>query len=184
MGGRIQAQLWEVALDSYGYVTTDDVRRLGINIVELVKLAHRGQLDKVGHGIYRFPQLPAQQLDPYMLAVLWTGRRGVLSHASALELYELADINPDKIHLTIPLSYRPRKLAGELYTLHSGQLLDKEIRRFEGIPIVTHVVAISQGIDDRIPSYLIKQAIENARSKGLISRVEHGELLRNLGSRL
>jgi predicted transcriptional regulator of viral defense system len=36
-------------------------------------LSSRGQLERVAQGVYRFPQLPVTEYDPYMLAVLWTG---------------------------------------------------------------------------------------------------------------
>src|SRR2546430_10207 len=65
MAGRIQAKLWEIALDQHGFVTSRDARALGINVVELGKLSHRHQLEHVGYGIYRFPQLPATPLDAY-----------------------------------------------------------------------------------------------------------------------
>ena len=45
-------QLWEVALDQHGLVTARNATELGIPRIEpLVKLAHRGQLTRVGHGI-------------------------------------------------------------------------------------------------------------------------------------
>ena len=37
---------------------------------------------------------------------MWADRRGVLSHDTALDLYELCDINPARIHITIPTAYR------------------------------------------------------------------------------
>ncbi|MHB1128684.1 MAG: hypothetical protein ACYC06_01365 [Ilumatobacteraceae bacterium] len=58
------------------------------------KWAARNQIKKVGHGIYRFSQLPANPLDAFMLATLWANGRGVLSHDTALDLHGLCDINP------------------------------------------------------------------------------------------
>jgi predicted transcriptional regulator of viral defense system len=48
-----------------------------------------------------------------MLAALWPAGRGVLSHDTALELHELCDVNPEKIHLTVPADYQPRRRGGE-----------------------------------------------------------------------
>jgi predicted transcriptional regulator of viral defense system len=36
-------------------------------------VAARGGLERAAHGVYRFPQLPVTERDPYMLAVLWAG---------------------------------------------------------------------------------------------------------------
>lgn len=176
MAGRIQAQLWEIALDQHGYVTSENARRLKINVVELGKLAHRSQLQRIGYGIYRFAQLPVTQFDAYMLAVLWTGGRGVLSHDTALELYELADVNPDKIHLTVPPGYRPRRRDGDLYTVHRQHLDAAQVRRFEGIPIVKPAVAIDQVIENGVAAHLVRQAIETARNRGQITDVEREAL--------
>ena len=183
MAGRIQAKLWEVALDQYGYVTTEDARRLGINVVELGKLAYRKQLGRVAYGIYRFEQLPVSQFDPYMLATLWAGGRGVLSHDTALDLYELSDINPAKIHLTVPDGYRPRRQGGDLYEVHHENLNEAQIRRHEGILIVTVPTAIDQAIRTGVPTHLLRQALTTARDRGTLTKAEHGKLTRRLEAR-
>lgn len=183
MVGRIQTRLWEVALDQYGFVTSADAARLGIDVVELGKLSHRHQLEHVGYGIYRFPQLPATALDAYMLAVLWAGGRGVLSHDTALELYALSEVNPDKIHLTVPEGYRPRRQGGELYVVHHQNLGRRDVRRHEGVPIVTAGVAIGQCIDSGVASHLLRQALETARARGAVTDAEQAELERRVQQR-
>ena len=97
MATSFRSVLWEVALDQQGFVTSQDARRLGIPVIELGKLASRGKLEHVSYGIYRFPELPVTPLSSYMEATLWPGGRGVLSHDTALELYELCDINPTRL---------------------------------------------------------------------------------------
>jgi hypothetical protein len=49
-----------------------------------------------------------------MQAVLWTGRtNAALSHETALDLLELADVNPDGVHVTAPSGARVRRQGGE-----------------------------------------------------------------------
>lgn len=182
MAGRIQRELWEVAVDQYGYVTSKDARRLGINAVELGKLAARNQLEHVSYGVYRFPQLPVTPLDPYMLATLWANGRGVLSHDTALDLHDLCDINPSKLYLTVP-GRRPERQGGELYVVHSEPLVDDEVTWHEGIPIVTVQKAIGQGIASGVPSYLLTQALRTARDRGAITAAEHRRLTDDLEAR-
>lgn len=70
--------------------------------MELGKLAARGALVRVSQGLYRFPQWPVSGNDHLMEAVLWTrDSRAALSHETALAVYELANVNPDKTHVTI-----------------------------------------------------------------------------------
>jgi predicted transcriptional regulator of viral defense system len=180
---RIRDRLWDVALDQHGYVTSDDARELGINVVELGKLSSRGQIERVGYGIYRFDKLPVTPFDPYILAVLWAGGRGVLSHETAIELYDFADINPDRIHLTVPVGYRPRRRDGDLYTVHHQDLALSQLRRHEGIPIVKPIVAIDQVIGTNVASYLVRQAIDTAHARGQVSVADRNCLIAKLEAR-
>lgn len=167
MVGRIQKQLWELAIDQHGYVTSANARDLGVNVVELGKLSSRGQLQKVAYGIYRFPQLPETGFETYMLATLWSG--GVLSHDTALELWDLCEINPIKIHVTV--SGRPprRRDGGEAYVMHPGHLTPDAVTYYKRIPIVRPNAAIAQGIRSGVQSHLLVEAIENAKQRGLIT---------------
>lgn len=91
-------QLYDVAVGKYGYVTTADAHRLDIPVVELGKFAHRGKLDRISYGVYRFPKFPRTERDEYMEAVLWVGEDAVLSHDAVLALHDLAFVNPRKIN--------------------------------------------------------------------------------------
>ncbi|MEX0836056.1 MAG: type IV toxin-antitoxin system AbiEi family antitoxin domain-containing protein [Nitriliruptor sp.] len=175
----IRQQLWEIAADQYGYVTTSDAAELGIAVIELGKLAHRGKLERVHYGIYRLPEIPVSDLDPYMLAVLWAGGRGHLSHDTVLSLRRLCDVNPVKIHLTVPTNYEPRRKGGELYRVHQQDLTHDEIDYFEGIPAVSITTAIAQALTT-LPHRLTKQASDNAAAAGLISADYHDHVLGRL----
>lgn len=183
MVGRIAKQLWEVAVDQYGYVTSKDARRLGINVVELGKLAARRQIQKVGHGIYRFGQLPVTELDRYMLATLWANGRGVLSHETALDLYELCDINPSKVHITVNGRHAPQRQDGEMYKVHLENIELTDITRFEGIPIVTGRLAIEQCVRSGVAAKLISQSLTNGRERGAITKNEERMLAALLAAR-
>lgn len=185
MVGRIQTRLWGVALDQHGYVTSRDATRLGINVVELGKLASRNQLERLAYGIYRFPQLPVTPLGSYMFATLWANGRGVLSHDTALDLHELCDINPTRIHLTVSTDhrYKPSRKGGELYVVHKEHLDPAEVTNHEGIPIVAPATAIGQAIRSGVQSHLVNQAIETARGRAAITTAERDGLAEALRSR-
>jgi predicted transcriptional regulator of viral defense system len=172
-------------MDQYGFITAENLRSLGGDPVRLRQWCQRGGIERVGHGIYRFNQIPPSPNDPYMLATLWPSGRGVLSHDTALELYELCDINPDKIHLTLPPAYRyrPRREDRQRYIVHHEGLADNEIVWHEGIRIVTPGVAILQGINTRVPAHLIRQAIETTRRLGRAPKATLGDLERRLEER-
>jgi Transcriptional regulator, AbiEi antitoxin len=50
--------LAETAADRFGLVTIDDAREDGYEPKTLVKLAGRGQLERVSRGVYRVPFMP------------------------------------------------------------------------------------------------------------------------------
>lgn len=80
----VKEALWDVAVEQYGYVTIRDAKQLGIDENAVWMLAARGGLERAAHGVYRFPQLPVTERDPYMLAVLWTATdRTCLSPATS-----------------------------------------------------------------------------------------------------
>lgn len=158
-------QLLQIAGEQRGYVTSADAETLGVNPVELRKMAARGRLERVGHGLYRLPTFPRRQNDELMVAVLWTGKRGVIGGQTALALYELCDVNPRRIDLTVPPGYRPRKAKGELYRVRHAELTDRDLDMVDDIPVVAPAVAISDAIADRVDPRLIDQAIRTARRR-------------------
>jgi predicted transcriptional regulator of viral defense system len=170
MPGRIFTTLLEQAQRQYGYLTPEDAGGLGIDPTQLRLMAARGTLERVGRGLYRMPVVPATSLDAYMEGILWTGRRGVLSHETALELHELCEVNPSAIHFTVPSGFRTRKTVPEIYRLHPFDLDPAEVGSHEGIPIVTPERAILGGIEQALGWQLIDQAIQTARARGLITR--------------
>jgi predicted transcriptional regulator of viral defense system len=170
MPGRAFTTLLERAQQQYGFLTPDDARELDVDPTQLRLMAARHTLEHVGHGLYRMPMVPVTQLDAYMEAVLWAGRRGVLSHETALDLHELCDVNPSAIHLTVPIGFRTRKAVSEIYRLHRFDLDPAEVGWHEDIPIVTPERAILGGIEQAIGWQLIDQAIKTARARGLITK--------------
>lgn len=170
MPGRWYNEMFEVAADRNGYITTEDVRDLGGNLQLLADMHRHGQLDHLAHGLYRFTSFPAGPLDELMQATLWPRRLGVISHDSALDLWDLCDVNPTKIHVTVPKSARIRRKAPPVYEVHVRDLDPADVTRLEGIPVVSPTRAIRDGIERHLDRRLIAQAIDSARRRGLAQR--------------
>jgi predicted transcriptional regulator of viral defense system len=66
MPGARYTQIAERAAETFGYLTSEDAHVLGVRMGTLNALARRGQLERVGHGIYRVPLIPPSRLDQYM----------------------------------------------------------------------------------------------------------------------
>ncbi|MEX2406539.1 MAG: type IV toxin-antitoxin system AbiEi family antitoxin domain-containing protein [Actinomycetota bacterium] len=175
--------LLEEATGRYGYVTVDDARAAGVDPAQLRIMNHRGLVEHVARGVYRFPIVPTTALDQYMEAVLWPRTTAVLSHETALDLHGLCDVNPARIHITVPTDYRVRRDVPRVYQLHRRDLDPADVTLHEGIPIVTVYWAIRDGIEAHLGRHLIDQAIETARRGGLLAPAELRALSRQLGVR-
>ena len=67
----------------------------------------RGDWEKEHRGIYRLRQFPEEPSSEYMLWSLWSCDRngepqGIYSHETALCIYDLTDLNPSKLTMTVP----------------------------------------------------------------------------------
>jgi len=179
MPGSAFLRLTEIANDNYGYVTAAAARDAGVSAVRLGQMGRRGQLERVAQGLYRVPTHPRTALDPYMEAALWPRGGGVLSHATALDLLDLCDVNPAKIHITVPATYRNRRRnTPHTYALHRRDLNPHDVAKHEGIPVVTPYQAILDGIEESLGPALIAQAIDTAKKRGLVSAAQTTELRR------
>jgi predicted transcriptional regulator of viral defense system len=182
----IRERLWDVAVDQYGYVSTADARRLGIDRVELAKLAARGALVNVSHGVYRCPQWPVSANDHLMEAVLWTrDPTAVLSHETALDVLELCDVNPDRVHVNVSGRKYPirRAKAPTALQVHYDYLGEAERGWWEQIPTATAAGAIGQGIRSGVRPDLLAQAIGTARGRGMVNSATADGLTRDLERR-
>ena len=182
MPGAAFNQLADLAADQYGFVSQHDARGLGIAPMTLIRMSEHGTLERRGHGLYRLHYFPVSPLDSYMEATLWPrGTRGVLSHETALQLYELSDVNPSKIHLTVPREHRIRREIPTVYRIHHETLADEDVTFYEGIPIVTPAHAIRQSHAAHLGAALIGQAIDHGVSNGRLTRKQAAQLRREIG---
>lgn len=174
------ATLIGIAAENGGYLPTRCVVANGIPAARLVTLAARGGLERVGYGLYRIPNFPFDRNDELILATLWANDRGAISHETALQFYELADVNPVAIDLTIPKEYRIGRAGGTAYRVHREDLAPNETTVVDGVRIVSVNRAISGAIKQGVGSALINQAIGSARKLGRITTKQETELKNQL----
>lgn len=175
-------RLREVAVDQYGYVTTAQATEVGVSNSSLSMLVKRKRLDRVLRNVYRVPQVPPTGYDRFMLALLWTGvLEAALSHETALDAYEVCDVNPTSIHVAVDSGRRIRRSGGKGYAIHYQALGANQVGWWEGMRCVKLGVAIAQCAAEGTPTYLLMQAVENGRKKGLLSKKETERLSAMIG---
>lgn len=86
-----------LAFDHHGIVTTELAAAAGVPAVEVRKLASRGALTRVGHGVYRMDEVPMTALTPYAQALALVGDGSYLADESVLAVHDLALVNPRTI---------------------------------------------------------------------------------------
>ena len=177
MPGRTYSILHGHAAENFGYVTTRDADTLGVPKQTLWVMHNRGTVERVTRGVFRFPDVPATTLDTYRAATLWPLElEGVLTHATALDLHDLCNINPTKIDVAVPMSFRTTRTPPAVIRLHRLDIPDDELTWQEGLPIVTVPRAIAGAIEQHVGWNLIDQAIDTARARGRITGAQANEL--------
>lgn len=177
-------ELWEFATTQHGFVTAQQATEAGIGKQALQMLVHRGTLERVAHGVYRFPNYPVGEHDQLALAVLWTRvPEAALSHETALDAYGISDVNPNRIHVTVGKQRRFRRAGADDYVVHYEDLDANQIGWWQEIPTVTPATAIEQCIVYGTPTYLIRQAIERGHTQGFLKTAERDALAETLEAR-
>lgn len=181
MPGTAHKLLYEIAEDQNGYVTTAQARDAGVSNQALANMVARGVLDRVSWGVYRLVQFPVSPLDQYVEASLWPlSTRGVISRESALAIYGLSDVNPAKIHITVPKSFRVRRETPRMLVIHRVDLPSVDVQIHEGIPITTPERTIRDCCTAQVGAALIRQAIRDGRKTGHLRTVQAEALEREL----
>lgn len=170
-----QQQLRHIAAYQHGIITTDDADELDIPAVELRKLAQRGAIRRIGHGVYRFDDFPRTVGSDEAEAVAIVGEHAYLEGESVLALLELGHANPARIEIATTRQKR-RALPQWIRVTQRTTLQEKETTHYQGVPSVTLNYALRQ-IHHKIPQTRWREAISQAARRELLSPKEVHALL-------
>jgi predicted transcriptional regulator of viral defense system len=178
-------ELLPLAEQNDGLVTAAQARALGIRDSILARLTQRGKLERVARGVYRIPYFPADPLSQYREAILWARashgpEQVALSHETALGVYGISDVNPARIHLTVPRHARLRRQKPKWIVIHRGDLRPSDVTTHEGLPVTTVPKSVTDVIETTGRLSLARQALKDARKEGYISAAELQRLRRQL----
>lgn len=177
--------LYDLAESQHGYLTVVQAKASGVPAIRLVQMVKEGTVERISRGVYRLTRFPSSQLAQYMEATLWPapGRidiRGVLSHESALAFYELSDVSPAKVHITVPPRVRIRRVAPRYLEVHRAPLAPSDVAIIDGI----HVTSVERTIRDVASAHrtsaLVRAAIEDGRRLGRLTAVQAERLIEDL----
>jgi predicted transcriptional regulator of viral defense system len=168
-------RLFQVAESQQGYFTSADAKKLGYDYPHQYFHVKQGNWIRVDHGIYRLRKFPAAGHEDLMRWWLWSRKKGVISHETAAALYELGDLLPSKIHLTVPLEFR--KKPTKSLVLHKANLSASEIEKRNDLPVTTPLRTVLDLARSHLDDERLSAATKDAIKKGLVTRKELLELL-------
>jgi len=160
--------IYEHAADNYGLITSAEAKTLGISNVELVKLAHRRKLKRIGYGVYRILHYIPTPYDKYAEAVALVGNDAAIYGESVLAMHGLALVNPAFINV-VTINRTRKKLPKHIKVIISKDNLNSV--NYEGIPSqsVYNAILTCKGI---VMTDRLFGAVDEAERQGLISEAE------------
>ncbi len=178
-------ELFQLAEANDGLFTSKQARDNGIQDSVLVRLAQRGRLVRAARGVYRIAHYPPDRFAQYREAVLWAQASNgpecaALSHEAALLVFGLSDVNPAKVHLTVPKDARLRREKPSWIVIHRADLTPHDVTEHEGIPVTSVERTINDVLTDTHRTDFARQAIADARREGYLDKQQEARLRRAL----
>jgi predicted transcriptional regulator of viral defense system len=180
MDGPDHDQLYQIAESQGGYFTSHQAQEAGFSYERLSYYAKSGLFLRIQWGIYRLARFPASPFEDLFVAWLHTGPDSVISHESALALYDLTDVIPSKVHVTVPRTASRRR---DKVQLHTSQISQGEVTEREGLLVTTVTRTISDLARSGVSEDHIQQAIQEALERGLTNPANLSEAADRYGGR-
>lgn len=178
-----QKELYRIAEAQGGYFTTKQAASLGYASNKRAYHVQAGNWLREHRGIYRLALFPEPERPDLILWWLWSRDRtdrpaGVYSHQTALSLHELTDVNPARLDMTVPSSFRRGAPVPKILRIHYGEIPESEQEILFGVPATSAMRTILDMWEEgSLPKATLRQAFQQARSSGKITRRQGAELL-------
>jgi predicted transcriptional regulator of viral defense system len=181
-------RLFELAAAQAGYFTAAQAHELGYSPRSLVHHVDAGHVERVSRGFYRLVGVPAGPHDDIVAEWLRLApRRAVVSHDTALALYDLAPTRSREIHLTLPRERRPRtKRSRTNVKLHTTTvpLGRTEVANRFGVRITSPARTIADVAEIGADPSVVIEAVDRALATGLVTPRELHAAVRGRSARV
>src|SRR5690348_11743247 len=173
--------LFEIVEQQQGYFTAQQATRAGYQMGSQAHHVKSGNWVRVERGIYRLARFPQSNEEQLVIYYLWSRNRagvpeGVYSHQTALSIHELSDVNPSKLHMTVPHTFRRNAETPKILVLHRANLDEKDVVQRHGFAVTRPLRAIADlAVAESVSRDIIEQALTEGRQRGLITGHEISE---------
>ena len=159
-------KLMAIAAGQSGYFTAAQALEAGFSYAaQRYHTVHANWL-RTGRGIYRLPEWPSGAHEDLVRWTLWSSNRAVVSHETALSVHELGDVNPERVHLTVPPGFRAR---AEGVILHRAVLDPAEKQAAEGFTVTTAARSLVDVAAGPLDLDQLAAAVSEALGRGLVT---------------
>ncbi len=166
-------KLYEVAAAQDGLFTTAQASAAGYSPELLIHHCHAGRVRRVRRGIYRLIHFPAGEHEDLVAVWLWSDRGGIFSHQTALFLHQLSDVLPGRVHITLPASWRRRRLrVPPGVVLHHSDVDELDRGWVGAVPVTAPLRTLADCSAASLSPDLLEQAVQDAMSRGLVTTAE------------
>lgn len=168
-----QTNLFAIAEGQGGFFTAKQAEEAGFDRTHHAYHVRAGNWQREHRGIFRLVQYPMPERPDLILWSLWSRNRdgvleGVYSHQTALSLYDITDLMPSKLHMTVPTKFRRMAETPAILELHFADLASNEIEEREGYRVTRPIRAIVDASRE-MPPEMLTEAFSEARTRGLIT---------------
>jgi predicted transcriptional regulator of viral defense system len=170
--------LYQIALEQDGYFTTKQAISAGYDTNSHPYHIKTGNWIREHRSIYRLANYPIGDRPDLMLWYLWSRNRneepqGIYSHETSLTIHNLTDLNPSKLHMTVPKDFRRNSRIPDVLVLHYGDILPAETDQMYGVKITNPIRTIIDIImEGNLSEDLLSQAILEAINRGAVTKSE------------
>ena len=160
-------RIYDIAGTQGGYFTA--AQALGAGYPYQAQRYHvdRENWQRVDRGLFRLPEWPVSEHEDLIRWGQWSRGRGVVSHETALSVHDLGDVNPARVHLTVPPGFRKQ---AEGVVLHRGALLDSDVQQREGFRVTTPLRSVLDVAAGELDLDQLATVVAEALQRGLFTR--------------
>jgi predicted transcriptional regulator of viral defense system len=169
-GGPRWGELYETAAAQEGQFTTAQAAEAGYYPQLLTKYLNNGRIVRVRRGVYRLVHFPPGDHEDLVVIWLWSDRVGVFSHETGLALHQLSDALPAKVHLTLPIAWKSRRLrVPSGVVLHFSDLSDDDRAWAGAVQVTAPARTVVDCATAEVSPGLVKQAIDEGIQRGMFT---------------
>lgn len=170
--------LFALAVEQSGYFTAAQARDLGYAYPAQKFNADNDNWIRIDRGLFRLPDWPVGEYDSLVRWSLWSRGNGVVSHESALVVHGLGDVNPARVHLTVPTNFRSRATAVQL---HRAELPQADTVERAGFRVTTSLRTLLDVAASNLDLDQLAAALGDAIELGLVTRQQVLDRIDDLG---